>query len=192
MYRRNTFTVKGLEPHLGVLLPIAYADLTKRVREAPENDDRGQGKGMLVVAKTWKVAQFQTLITYAGGIPETGFTATASSGFTFRLEPKLSEGAHSHFLYPWFGHFVLYRLQTCSAYIPSSQAKTTPVYCGDVLVGNQAWKWQNLQTSVGGDKSTLLNMSPDDTQLQDHDELTTPAGTTKRDWTFQADVVYSH
>jgi hypothetical protein len=66
------------------------------------------------------------------------------------------------------------------------------LFCGGQDVGPGAEQpWQNLDTF---ETSGIPQMSPDDTELQGMSSETAPNGNGKTtwNWTFKADVVYSH
>jgi hypothetical protein len=228
MYRRATFTIEGLHPHLGVLIPLAYADDTHKIAECPatspncshETNNHKVGRAIMVVARRWKIGQFQTLTKLNAGPGQTdqGYTAAAPGGLVWKLarfdekkelfEYKASgqlnggedrtggctyHGKDSKSEDPWPGQLWLNdNLDGYNAKIHTEQLpkETATLYCAGFPVGPMPWKWQDLDTFLG--KQPFPKMVPDDTQLQDTHTESGPSGSTKWDWTFNADVVYKH
>lgn len=217
MYRRSTFHVNGLEPHLGHVDFQAAADVSNRVHETREHNNSKGAHLTLVVARIWKATQFQTKVTYAGGLPEVGVTKTAN-GFYFQLEPGRSgrrifhyqpygtvqatfdetgactaHGQDSETKNPWIAaNFELILPNRYAAYMATAQhpVETVPLYCEGQFVGNQGWSWSDLETVVDDQDNYVASMNLEDTQLTDHFEKDTPAGHVNWNWTFDADVVY--
>ena len=172
----------------------------------------------MVVAQRWKVVQFQTIIKN-DGLSSQNYTAagSADSQFYFRLsrfdESKelfeyrptgvlrsgidetgicTAHGKDQKTQDPWPGQLWLNdQLVGYSGFIdPALPQETTPLTCGNTVVGQAAWQWIKLITVVDAKGDDYPRMAPDDTQLTGSFKMNVTGGSQSWDWTFQADVVY--
>ena len=171
------------------------------------------------MAQRWNVLQFQTLTTMPA-LSAQGFTAANSSGFYFRLARQHLEHydykpvgqinagydetgpctAHmraQQMMDPWPNSQLLLG-RSLTNYTATVSTEQLPPLKGDLFCGGQdvgpgaEQPWQNLDTFGGA--GGLERMATDDTELQGMGSEASPSGggQTKWNWTFKADVVYSH